>query len=126
MKKSTRKWLRKADEDLDAAHGLFETKRGSHDTVCFHCQQAAEKYLKALICEAGLAPPKVHDLTQLASLLAPHAKQVLRHRRRLSTLTEFAVEYRYPNKRARAAQARSALRKADVVRQFCIAELEVS
>jgi HEPN domain-containing protein len=30
--------------------------------VCFHCQQAVEKYLKAFLKELGVAVPRIHDL----------------------------------------------------------------
>ncbi len=32
----------------------------------FHCQQAAEKLLKAALVRAGVRPRKTHDLTSLA------------------------------------------------------------
>lgn len=42
-------------------------------SVCrFHCQQSAEKYLKALLEELGAAIPKTHDLEDLADLLLTH------------------------------------------------------
>jgi HEPN domain-containing protein len=37
-------WFRKADHDLTSAHKLIEDA-DILDNVCFHCQQAAEKYL---------------------------------------------------------------------------------
>jgi HEPN domain-containing protein len=39
------------------------------DTVCFHAQQCAEKYLKALLLQAGSEPPKTHDLRLLLQRL---------------------------------------------------------
>lgn len=43
-----------------------------NDPASFHCQQAAEKYLKALLHENGLAVPKTHDLEKLLGDLLPH------------------------------------------------------
>jgi HEPN domain-containing protein len=40
--------------------------------VCFHCQQAAEKYLKALLQEKGAAVLKTHDLEDILDLLRPY------------------------------------------------------
>lgn len=119
MKNATRKWLRKANDDLGVAYALIAAAETFHDAVCFHCQQAAEKYIKAMLCEAGLPVPRIHDLTTLAKLLAPHNSGIVRHRRRLSHLTEYAVEYRYPSKRARAKQARSAVKSAEIIQDFC-------
>ncbi len=45
MKKSTAAWVRKAESDLIAAGILFKRKESLLDEVCFHCQQASEKYL---------------------------------------------------------------------------------
>jgi HEPN domain-containing protein len=35
--------------------------------VCFHCQHAAEKYLKALLQEGGLVVPRTHDLVNCST-----------------------------------------------------------
>lgn len=37
----------------------------NYDGICFHAQQCAEKYLKAVLAEAGLPVVKTHDLTAL-------------------------------------------------------------
>lgn len=46
-----REWVVKAENDLkNAAHTLKMGEAGPMDTVCFHAQQCAEKYLKASLC----------------------------------------------------------------------------
>lgn len=40
-------WIRKGDSDLADARRTVDSD-GPYDTACFHAQQAAEKYLKAL------------------------------------------------------------------------------
>ena len=87
--------------------------------VCFHCQQSAEKYLKALLEELGLAIPKTHDLEDLLDLLLPHHASLSRCRRGLRLLTGFAVDPRYPLWHATKRQAASALRWAGRVRDAC-------
>ena len=62
MKRETAKWVRKAEQDWEVAHKLAGETPPPRDIVCFHCQQAAEKYLKALLQESGLVVPKTHDL----------------------------------------------------------------
>jgi HEPN domain-containing protein len=84
--------------------------------VCFHSQQAAEKYIKALLQERGVPFPKTHDLDTLVGLLSPHDAVLDPLRRRLDSLTSFAVEYRYPMSRATTKQMRAALRTAEAVR----------
>jgi len=59
-------WIEKADGDLLVAHHISETMRPvSTEIVCFHCQQAVEKYLKAFLVYNDQEPPKTHELTEL-------------------------------------------------------------
>lgn len=63
-------WVRKAEADYKAARKLLgDLEPDSADIVCYHCQQSVEKLLKALAVQTGIAPPKVHDLVQLAHLI---------------------------------------------------------
>jgi HEPN domain-containing protein len=96
-----------------------------HDVVCFHCQQAAEKYLKALMVELGIAVPRTHNLVALLPLLAPHHPKLRRFRRGLDFLTRFAVETRYPGDSTTKRQARSAQRWAAELRDTCRALLGI-
>jgi HEPN domain-containing protein len=84
--------------------------------VCFHGQQCAEKYLKGLLEELGLAIPKTHDLEQLQNRLLPHHPALRSLRRGLTFLTNFAVAVRYPGDNASKRQAAAALRWTDRVR----------
>ena len=86
------------------------------DVVSFHCQQAAEKYLKALLCELGLHIPRIHDLDQLLVLLLPHHALLAHLQRILVSLSHYAVDYRYPGRSASTRDMRTALRHAERVR----------
>jgi len=79
--------------------------------VCFHCQQSAEKYLKALLQESGAPVPRTHELVALLSLVTRHyrLRGLLRG---LSFLTGFAVDMRYPPVLSTKRQAAAALRWA--------------
>jgi HEPN domain-containing protein len=46
--KLIQEWLQKADEDLGFAVSIIEDSP-FYAQICFHFQQAAEKYLKAII-----------------------------------------------------------------------------
>ena len=72
MKRLTAQWVRKAEDDIRGARSLEQSKPPLNDLICFHCQQSAEKYLKALLQEWGLVPPRIHDLVKLLNLLLPH------------------------------------------------------
>jgi HEPN domain-containing protein len=53
----TTKWVRKAEADLGMAKRLAAGQPAYPDGVVFHCQQLAEKYLKALLQELGIVFP---------------------------------------------------------------------
>lgn len=60
-----KEWLDKADEDFRFAEANLREESEFYAQICFHFQQAAEKYLKAFIIEKGLAFEKIHDLVHL-------------------------------------------------------------
>jgi HEPN domain-containing protein len=47
-----RGWMKKGDSDRLNVNRTTQTT-GPYDTACFHAQQAAEKYLKAVLALAG-------------------------------------------------------------------------
>src|SRR5262245_26010869 len=116
MKKLTREWVRKAEGDYIQATQNYASDKPVYDGVCFHCQQCAEKYLKALLQELGLALSRTHDLEALRVQLLPHRPSLGSFRRGLEFLTDYAVGVRYPGKRAQKRQATAALRWAERVR----------
>jgi len=95
---------------------IARAEERSNDGVCFHCQQASEKYLNALMQELGLVVPRTHALEDLVHLLMPYHPALSSFDRGLSFLTGFAVEPRYPGKTTRKRQADAALKWADKVR----------
>jgi len=57
-----REWLKIAYDDYDSALYLFENKIPKPlEIICYHCQQAVEKSLKAFLCANGIDIPKTHD-----------------------------------------------------------------
>ena len=122
MKRLTKEWVQKAENDFQAAEQLARATPPLHETVCFHCQQCADKYLKALLKESSNPVPRTHNLVALLSLVTPHyeLRGVLRG---LKFLTDFAVDIRYPPVRATKRQAVAELRWAGKVRDACRAQL---
>src|SRR5437870_2008455 len=119
MKRETAKWVRKAETDWEVAHKLAGENPPPRDVVCFHCQQAAEKYLKALLQENGLVVPRTHDLADVLDLLLPGDATLGRLRRKVGSLTRYAVDYRYPGAMAGKRQMEAALRHVDPIRLEC-------
>ena len=70
-KKIIQEWLDKADDDFGFAKTNLDDKNaGYFEFVCFHLQQAAEKYLKAFIIAKGLKLEKIHNLIALRKTCA--------------------------------------------------------
>jgi HEPN domain-containing protein len=91
--------------------------------VAFHCQQCAEKYLKAMLEELGQPIPKTHALDDLLNLLLPWHGTLGSVRRGLLFLTDFAVNPRYPGAGTSKREAAAAVRWAGKVRDACRALL---
>jgi len=63
-----REWLAKADEDFEFARLNFEEGKPFFGQICFHFQQAVEKYLKSYIIANELEFLKIHDLPLLLKI----------------------------------------------------------
>jgi HEPN domain-containing protein len=92
-----RRWLAKAIEDSRSAEALLGIEPPLLDPAAYHCQQAAEKMLKALLAAAGAAIPKVHDLQRLAALVLPHHPLLAGEIARVTDLTPWGTATRYPD-----------------------------
>ncbi len=89
------RWVDKAEGDFTAAVHLLTLPddRCPFDVVCFHAHQCVEKYIKAMLVSQGLAPPRTHDLAELAALLSSDHDLPLAAAD-LGVLTPYAVETR--------------------------------
>ena len=87
-------WLRKADSDLANARVCLNAETAL-DTVCFHAQQAAEKYLKAYLSANNINFPPLHNLEKLIELCVPQEKGFIKLKTAAQNLTPYAVQARY-------------------------------
>ena len=102
-------WIAKAEGDfLTASRELSVVDEPNYDAVCYHAQQCAEKYLKALLIARGVTPPKIHDLAQLHRLLAPVCFEWQWSLDELRLLSLSAVMSRYPGEFSELAEAQAA------------------
>ncbi len=91
------KWLFRADEDVAVIDELIESDPQAYaSTICFHAQQAVEKYLKALLACKGVDFPKTHDVDFLLAECRKVTSGEL-DRIDLKSLTDFGVSARYPD-----------------------------
>ncbi|NOY61372.1 MAG: HEPN domain-containing protein [Calditrichaeota bacterium] len=91
----TKRWLRYAKEDLIAAEAILKSSTLFPRHGCWLAQQAAEKAIKAMLIFLQIRFPKSHDLDALSNLL-PDDLHLKNEFPELSTLSEWAVEARYP------------------------------
>jgi HEPN domain-containing protein len=96
LRPEVRVWIDRAEHDYRAAQHIMELiHEGLTDVICFHCQQCAEKYLKALLVSQGVSFPKTHDLRLLVDLV-PKGVSLGVSRDRIVPLNRYTVEGRYP------------------------------
>lgn len=109
----------KAERDLLIARHTLELPDDvcPFDGACFHAQQCAEKYLKALLVHRGIEYPFIHDLVHLAELLPPKDGQLLQQLD-LEGLTRFATGFRYEDTVAVGrTETEDAIQQAEGVRR---------
>jgi len=95
--KIAKQWLAKAKNDLLNADNNLKADNIPFDTVCFHCQQAGEKILKAYLVGNNQSPPLTHDLFLILEKILPMDKDAENLRDSLAILMPYAVEIRYPD-----------------------------
>jgi len=94
-------WIKKADLDFRTVVRL-SAESEFRDIVGFHAQQAAEKYLKALLTRHQIEFPKTHVIRRLLILLEPVDPALVKSVDDANWLSPFGAEIRYPGDRAEA------------------------
>jgi len=126
MNPAVDEWIFKAEGDfLTAGRELRARKAPNYDAVCFHCQQCAEKYLKATLQDNKKHIPKIHYLLELLALIMKFDTSYEFLRADLDTLEDYSVRYRYPGESADKEEAKAAYKAAKVVREFVRQKLEI-
>lgn len=87
-------WLAKANEDLLVVERLTENEIVATSSVCFHCQQAVEKFLKAFLIANGVDIKKTHNI----EFLLAECSEFDMDFSEIDTkeLSDFGVDARYP------------------------------
>ncbi len=98
-------WLFKARRDLASAHRLADKSAPLLDTAVYHCQQAAEKAVKAVLVFHDIRVPKTHDLEDLILEAAAFTSDYAALTGTAQRLTQYATLFRYPGARLEPTQA---------------------
>jgi HEPN domain-containing protein len=126
MNELTSEWVEKADNDFHSA-GLLLTagEFPIPDAASFHCQQCAEKYLKAYLQEHMVRFERTHSLTLLLDLCKTQDQDFENIRSELEQLENYSVAARYPGVDIPVELAEEALDMATKVRQFVRSKLKL-
>jgi len=90
-----KEWFSKGNKDLKDAEFLFKHNRAL-ETISFHIQQAAEKYLKGFLIAKGKKLEMIHDLVKLLSDAIRIDPDFEEFREIVEKVTNFYFESRYP------------------------------
>lgn len=111
-------WAASAEEDFVLARTALQRKRPLVSGACFHAQQCAEKYMKALLISKSANFPKTHDLLMLNNFCSAVGVFLEIEPKYLNTLTDYAVRTRYPGEGPHMDDAKEAIELAKLVRSF--------
>jgi HEPN domain-containing protein len=90
-----KEWLEKTEEDYGfACAGIEGTSYFAQ--ICFHFQQAAEKYLKAFIVAHKLEFRAVHNLLELLEICKQNEPGIEELQKACYFLNPFYIDTRYP------------------------------
>jgi HEPN domain-containing protein len=91
-----RQWIAKARNDLLNADNNLAAQDVPYDTVCFHCQQVAEKLMKGFLVSRGCEYPITHNLFVILEKVLEFDPTADYMRETLALLNPYSVEVRYP------------------------------
>ena len=126
MNPLTLEWIDKAEGDYTTAgRELRARKSPNYDAVCFHAQQVAEKYLKAVLQENQQIIPRTHALLDLLAMCIKISPTFQLIQENLNILDGYAVLFRYPGKFADKIEAKDAYKNASIIRDFVRQQLDL-
>jgi HEPN domain-containing protein len=119
-----RRWIEKAEHDLNTADVALAHRPSITDTAAFHVQQAVEKLFKAYLVWRAFDFEKVRDLEGLVDDCAKFDPDFLALKPDVAPLTGYAARFRYPGPQdPTVATVNAILKVAAKVRQFVLARV---
>jgi HEPN domain-containing protein len=89
-------WIVFADRDIESARFLLNMRPMPNEVICFHCQQCAEKAIKAILAFWALDIPHIHALPKLAALVNAEEAVLIGCDEELAALSQYGATVRYP------------------------------
>ena len=118
-------WINKADGDLKVARRELHCKDPVNDAVCFHLQQAIEKYLKAFLVKSSENIKKTHNLEYLIEQCIRIDPAFNLFEEKFDTVEECGVEIRYPDSFVMLEEAElfEILKHVEELREFVLKKI---
>jgi HEPN domain-containing protein len=125
--KTVGEWLKFADENFAVAGHELERDAAACRTICFLCQEAAEKYLKAYLISKGWELKKTHDIVELLEYCSDYDDDFDQLVEAGRILNDYIIEGRYPGdisfENIEIVQAQEAYNVAKKIKKFIEARL---
>ncbi|HEX7574844.1 MAG TPA: HEPN domain-containing protein [Candidatus Methanoperedens sp.] len=124
-----KRWFSKGNNDLIAGNYIITMLNPPTDTICFHSQQVAEKYLKGFLAFHDIETPKVHGIEDLISMCVRIDPEFSKLYDIGSDLSGYAVEVRYPTEedhKITIEEAQRALEIAEKFKKFVLNKLKLN
>lgn len=124
--KVVEEWVERAEGDYyDALQILRRRKHQNPPSVCFHCQQSTEKYLKAFLLKTRGGFQHTHKLEELNQQCAEEDGTFLMIHDLVEPLTKYAISGRYPDSSITMDEARQAVARLKQIRKFILPKLGI-
>ena len=120
-------WMIKAWRDLETARLTAAGEPPFYDVAVYHCQQAAEKAVKAFLVHHEKPYEKTHDVEVLVGLACEIDGQFSKLTDAADALTPYATRFRYPNAifavEPQPVECDEALQNARAIYEFVLSRL---
>jgi HEPN domain-containing protein len=118
-------WIKKAEKDLLTAEHELSFPNAVTESICFHCQQAAEKFLKAYLVFLGIPFTKTHEIGELVTKCEGKDKDISALKEEADKLTDYAIDVRYPEEMYEPTleESKGAFEIAKKVRSFVLSKI---
>jgi HEPN domain-containing protein len=120
-----KEWFRKGDNDLLNIENNLKSEFIPADTVCFHSQQIAEKYIKGYLTYKGVIIEKTHNLLLLLQQCIQIDPGFESLREPMSILNGYSISSRYPDFSADIdeKEARESYQMAVMIRSYILSKI---
>ena len=119
-----KEWVNYSEKDYIAAQFLMTAANPPIEIICYHCQQSAEKLLKAFLIKNDIIPSRTHDLNLLVNECVKIENTISILKKECNRLNDFGVNTRYPNNMdLELEDAKIALKDAEKIKEYILTKI---